>query len=54
MSFKSGKEPLLKCILPFVISSEFRMRQYRDDDHRPETPHFNNRQIRVGSVSNQG
>ena len=25
---------------PVVISSEFRMEQYRDDDHREDAPHF--------------
>ena len=25
-----------------VISSEFRLRQYTDDDHREYEPHFNN------------
>ena len=29
------------CIFPMVNSSEFRMRQYRDDDHREDAPHFN-------------
>ena len=28
------------CIFPMVISSEFRMRQHRDDDHRDDAPHF--------------
>ena len=27
-------------IFPMVISSEFRMSQYRDDDHREDAPHF--------------
>ena len=27
-------------ILPMVISPEFRMGQYRDDDHREDAPHF--------------
>ena len=25
---------------PMVISFEFRMGQYRDDDHREDAPHF--------------
>ena len=28
------------CVFPMVISSEFRMRQCRDDDHREDAPHF--------------
>ena len=28
------------CIFPMVIWSEFRMRQYRDDDHPEDAPHF--------------
>ena len=52
------------------ISSECRMRHYRDDDHREDSPHFNNGslpdfethpdpifyngQIRVRSVPYQG
>ena len=28
------------CIFPMVISSEFRMGQYRDDDHSEDAPHF--------------
>ena len=28
------------CIFPMVISSEFRMRQYRYDDHREHAPYF--------------
>ena len=28
------------CIFPLVISSEFRMRQNRDGDHREDAPHF--------------
>ena len=28
------------CIFPMVISSEFRMGQYRDDDHCEDAPHF--------------
>ena len=27
-------------VFPLVISSEFRMRQYRDDDHHEDAPHF--------------
>ena len=29
----------LGCVVPMVISSEFHMRQYRDDDHREYAPH---------------
>ena len=36
---KTGK---VGCIFPMVISSEFRMGQYRDDDHREDAPHFMN------------
>ena len=28
----------MECILPMVISSECRMRQNRDDDHREDAP----------------
>jgi len=28
------------CVIPKVISSEFRMRQYRDDDHREDASNF--------------
>ena len=30
------------CVFPMVIGSEFRMRQYRDDDHRDDALHFSN------------
>ena len=30
----------VECIFPMVISSEFRMRQHGDDDHREDTTHF--------------
>ena len=41
----SGKFPYTSnakvgCVFPMVISSEFRMRQHRDDDHREDAPHF--------------
>ena len=32
----------MECILPMVISSEFRIEQYRDDDHREDAPQFIN------------
>ena len=28
------------CVFPIFIWSEFRMRQYRDDDHRKDASHF--------------
>ena len=28
------------CVLPTVIRYQFRMRQYREDDHRENAPHF--------------
>ena len=28
----------MECIFPIVISSEFRIGQYRDDDHREDAP----------------
>ena len=28
------------CVFPMVIWSEFRMGQYRDDDHREDASHF--------------
>ena len=28
------------CVIPMVISSEFYMEPYRDDDHREDAPHF--------------
>ena len=30
-------------LLPMAISSEFRMGQYRGDDHREDAPHFTER-----------
>ena len=33
------------CAFPMVFSSEFRMGQYRDDNHQEDAPHFRNRQI---------
>ena len=30
----------VECVLTMVIWSEFRMGQYRDDDHREDAPHF--------------
>ena len=30
----------VECIFPIVISSEFRIGQYRDDDHREDAPLF--------------
>ena len=43
----SGKFPYtsnakVECVFPMVISSEFRMRQHRDHDHREDTSHFTN------------
>ena len=49
--YKKTKERILKyslqnqvykveCIFQMVISSEFRVGQYRDDDHRGDAPHF--------------
>ena len=35
----------VECIFPMVISSEFRMKHYRHDDHREDTTHFNKGQI---------
>ena len=37
---KLKKYDKVGCDFPMVISSEFRMRQYRDDDHREDTPHL--------------
>ena len=34
------KKSKVGCIFPLVISSEFRMGQYRDDNHREDAPHF--------------
>ena len=34
MFYKVGR------IFPMVISSEFHVRQYRDDDHQEDEPHF--------------
>ena len=33
-------ENKVECVLPMVISSEFRIGQNRDDDHREDEPHF--------------
>ena len=45
LQFKVG------CVFPMVIWSEFRMGQYRDDDHREDTPHFNWREIVIPPAS---
>ena len=39
-------ESKVGCIFPVVISSEFRLGQYRDDDHREDALHCNNLSIR--------
>ena len=31
----------VECVFPMVIWSEFRLGQYRVDDHREDAPHFN-------------
>ena len=30
------------CIFPMVIWSEFHIGQFKDDDYRKDSPHFNN------------
>ena len=44
-------------VFPIVIWPEFRMRQYRDDDHREDAPHFINgiigKNIKMYSISMQ-
>ena len=45
ISFSDDDTPKVEVIkvgsvFPMVISSEFRMRQYIDDDHREDAPHF--------------
>ena len=30
----------VECVLPMVISTEFRMRQHRNDGHQEDAPHF--------------
>ena len=30
----------VECVLPMVIWSEFRLGQYRDDEHQLDAPHF--------------
>ena len=35
-----NKGTKIGCIFPMVISSGFRMGQYRDDDHREDASHF--------------
>ena len=30
----------VECVFRMIIWSEFRMVQYRDDDHREDAPHF--------------
>ena len=37
-------------VLPMVIWSEFRIRQYRDDDHREDAPHFNKQSVMITIV----
>jgi len=34
-----------------VISSEFRIGQYKDDDYREDAPHFNIREIWIGHTN---
>ena len=36
----------VECVLPMVIWSEFRIRQYRDDDHWEDVPHFSEKLLR--------
>ena len=36
------------CIFPLVISCEFRMTQYRDDDHREDAPQFTFNRVTSG------
>ena len=42
------------CIFPMVISSEFRMGQYRDDDHREDASHFSIRLSRGHGIPGVG
>ena len=35
------------CVFPMVILSEFRMDQYRDDDHREDALHFTQRYFSI-------
>ena len=35
-------------VFPMVISSEFRMGQYRADNHREYTTHFSNLESNIG------
>ena len=35
----------LECVVPMVILSEYRMVQYRNDDHREDAPHFTSKVI---------
>ena len=39
-SLLSAENSKVGCIFPMIILSEFRMGQYRDDDHREDAPHF--------------
>ena len=47
-----GKIPVIKvgCIFPVVISFEFRVKQYRDDDHCEDTPQFPNAENFIFSI----
>ena len=38
---KNWDEYKAGCVFTMVIWSEFRMRKYRDGDHREDAPHFN-------------
>ena len=38
------------CVYPMVNWSEFRMGQYRDNDHREDTSHFNLSQLGTGNL----
>ena len=37
----------VECVFPMIIWPEFRMGQYRDDDHREQATHFNYDMIRL-------
>ena len=39
-SLLSAENSKVGCIFPMIILSEFRMGQYRDDDHLEYAPHF--------------
>ena len=41
----------VECVIPVVVSSEFRFRQHRDDDYQEDAPHFGNDTLKRSTAS---